>query len=663
MKKTIFTLIATVACAFMTNAESITNMVIPEHSATIPVPAADTNNSWWISKHNEDVTDGAALPDAKIIFVGASVIDHWKSGEINGYQRGINVWTNHYEPRKALDFGISGDRTQHLLWRMQNGALDAINPLVAVVAVGFNNSEAAQERSEGMLAVVREIRLRCSNTKIIFMPYFPTTDPGWRDGVSFQAYDLACAELANYNDEMVIPLEISDDFVNINGVLKDQALIPDNLHPAEPGYQLWYESMEPTLSSLLNGTIETSVDSLNVPEGSNNTFTVRLKIQPDASITVDVSRVSGDTSLSVSGGSSMIFTTNNWGSWQTVTVSADSDADWTNGTAIVRCSASEINNRDVAVTEIDDNLNPNLQIPFSESFENNATNSGTPGNLNGQHGWTISGDGAALVQNSEVRIGTQALSLSNAVATHTFEDTPSEVWITLWADPVESETGPESFNTNAAAVFYVNTNGHIVAYDSTSATELTGTTVSNGWNQFEIECDYSSKVWNLSLNNVPVVGNFAFYGSPASFQALELTEASRDGTSFFDSITVSNTSDDSDGDGLPDSWENQYWPGDLSHGAGDPAANPDYTIMECYIAGIDPTDENAVFLISDLQPLTSGLSWNAASGRVYSVYWSSNLLGGFQPLGSNLSWTAIPYTDSTHGAENKGFYKIEVEIE
>ena len=92
-------------------------------------------------------------------------------------------------------------------------------------------------------------------------------------------------------------------------------------------------------------------------------------------------------------------------------------------------------------------------------------------------------------------------------------------------------------------------------------------------------------------------------------------------------------------------------------------ANGANTILEAYIADINPTDESATFLISDFRPLTSVLSWNAASGRVYSVYWASNLLSGFQPLESNIAWTAVPFTDTNHPGEGKGFYKIEVELE
>ncbi len=403
-----------------------------------------------------------------------------------------------------------------------------------------------------------------------------------------------------------------------------------------------------------------STNDLSIPEGGTNRFLIHLSVNPGAPATVTVNRASGDSDITIDGSNKRIFTTNNWNVDQSVVLqAAEDDGDWLHGSAIIHCVLTGGATGTVTATEVDNDLDPSTLLPFSETFETGSDMADTPGTVHNQHGWIASGD--ALVQGSEVHIGTQALSLNNSVTSHAFIGNATNVVITLWSQPIFSELPPESFDTHAAAVFYVNTNGHIVAYNSTNATELSDTVVSNGWNKFEIACDYSSKVWNLSLNDAQVATNFTFYGSPASFQALELTEASRDGTSFFDSIEITDAADDSDSDGLPDSWEEQYWPGDLSHNPSDPAANPDYTVMECYIAGIDPTDENAAFLISDLQPLTSVLSWNAASGRVYSVYWTSNLMGTFTLLKNN--YTGGVFTDLTHGAKTEGFYKLDVELE
>jgi len=100
-------------------------------------------------------------------------------------------------------------------------------------------------------------------------------------------------------------------------------------------------------------TIITSTSSLAVPEGSTATFQVRLSAQPAATTVVSVSRSSGDSSIGVTGGSSLTFTTSNWSTWQTVTLSAAEDSDTTNGSATIRCSASGLTSKYVTATESD----------------------------------------------------------------------------------------------------------------------------------------------------------------------------------------------------------------------------------------------------------------------------------------------------------------------
>ena len=97
----------------------------------------------------------------------------------------------------------------------------------------------------------------------------------------------------------------------------------------------------------------TSADSVSVPEGGTATFQVRLSAQPSSDVSVSVTRFSGDTDISVQSGSSLTFTTSNWSTNQTVTLSAAEDTDTANGSAVIRLSASGIPNKDVTATEAD----------------------------------------------------------------------------------------------------------------------------------------------------------------------------------------------------------------------------------------------------------------------------------------------------------------------
>lgn len=121
---------------------------------------------------------------------------------------------------------------------------------------------------------------------------------------------------------------------------------------------------------------------------------------------------------------------------------------------------------------------------------------------------------------------------------------------------------------------------------------------------------------------------------------------------------------DSDSDGLPDGWEAEHFGGVTNADVSAPAANGVNTIYESYIAGLNPTNPASVFLISDPRSLTSEniLQWNAVSGRVYSVYWTTNLLNGFQPLATNIVWPQNSWTDQVDGTQSGGFYKIKVQV-
>jgi len=124
-------------------------------------------------------------------------------------------------------------------------------------------------------------------------------------------------------------------------------------------------------------------------------------------------------------------------------------------------------------------------------------------------------------------------------------------------------------------------------------------------------------------------------------------------------IGMVGLSDDADSDGLPGWWEDMYF--------GDPTnANPSAlcsngvnTIRQAYIAGFDPTDPDAFFGITG--HTRNLIQWNAVSGRVYNVYWTTNLLNGFQTLETNCTGGII--TDTLHNAAGKCFYKIDVRLE
>ena len=90
------------------------------HSATEPAPRTD--DSW--KQRQALLNDRAAMagPKARVVFIGDSITQGWEGA-------GKNTWEKRFAPHHAVNLGIGGDRTQHVLWRLDNGNLNSLNAL------------------------------------------------------------------------------------------------------------------------------------------------------------------------------------------------------------------------------------------------------------------------------------------------------------------------------------------------------------------------------------------------------------------------------------------------------------------------------------------------------------------------------------------------------
>src|SRR5262249_38628661 len=108
-----------------------------------------------------------------LLFMGDSITDNWRS-------KGSNVWAKFYGERHAANFGIGGDRTQHVLWRIENGELDGIEPKVIVLMIGTNNSksDSPDQISAAIEKIVGEMRTKCPKSRILLLAIFPRQRAG-----------------------------------------------------------------------------------------------------------------------------------------------------------------------------------------------------------------------------------------------------------------------------------------------------------------------------------------------------------------------------------------------------------------------------------------------------------------------------------------------------
>jgi formylglycine-generating enzyme len=119
---------------------------------------------------------------------------------------------------------------------------------------------------------------------------------------------------------------------------------------------------------------------------------------------------------------------------------------------------------------------------------------------------------------------------------------------------------------------------------------------------------------------------------------------------------------DSDSDGIDDDWEIEYFGNATNAIASADSDGDGQSNREEYIAGFNPTNKTCRFEVSGTASAGHQVvRWNAASGRVYSVYWTTNLLSGFQCLESNIPWTRTSFTNQSESSSV--YYRIEVQAE
>jgi beta-glucosidase len=210
-----------------------------DNTAVKPVPRGGN----WMKRH-EAINKRVAQGDVDLIFIGDSITDAWDGA-------GRKVWEHYYGDRNAVNAGIGGDRTQHVLWRLQHGNIKGISPKLAVIMIGTNNagSNTSEEIAEGVTAIVDYLQKETPKTKILLLGIFPrgATPADQRRQVNEGANKII-AKLDQR--EGVVYQDIGDVFTDEQGNLSREVM-PDLLHLNAASYQKWAEAIEPNVSKLM----------------------------------------------------------------------------------------------------------------------------------------------------------------------------------------------------------------------------------------------------------------------------------------------------------------------------------------------------------------------------------------------------------------------------
>ena len=208
------------------------------------IPATRSSPTNWLARHEGFVKEAKA-GGIDLLFMGDSITDFWRN-------RGKAIWEKYYANRHAANFGISGDRTQHVLWRIENGELDSIDPKVIVLMIGTNNSgsDSADQIAEGVEKIVSETRSKCPKSKILLLAIFPRNRDTDKPEQMERIHQVN-QRIAKLDDgKMISFLDINHVFLGPDGKVPND-IMPDFLHPNANGYQLWADAMEPTLDKML----------------------------------------------------------------------------------------------------------------------------------------------------------------------------------------------------------------------------------------------------------------------------------------------------------------------------------------------------------------------------------------------------------------------------
>ena len=223
-----------------------------ENNAVVPVEKLEKDFYDWHERH-EQVKKKASSQNHDLIFIGDSITHMFgglpKSNKILGQE----VWDKYYKGRNAMNMGFGWDRTQNVLWRLNNGEFKNQSPKVCVILIGTNNlsgtkncrANSVEEVVEGITAVCEKVHSLSPSTKVLLLGILP------RRGPKFELIKKINTKLKKLNEKDYISfLDMTEKFIGVDGSYKKE-LFADGVHPNNKGYQVWAETMEPVLEKLL----------------------------------------------------------------------------------------------------------------------------------------------------------------------------------------------------------------------------------------------------------------------------------------------------------------------------------------------------------------------------------------------------------------------------
>jgi len=252
MKLTILstTLLLAVSALAQTAKPAAPAVKLPPQAPDVPAQKFGPDgkvNAGFIASH-ERFVQIAQEGKSQLVFLGDSITAGWGGKK--------DIWEKAFGKYQPANFGIGGDRTQHVLWRLQNGELDGIKPKACVVMIGTNNSgsDPAEGIAKGVTAIVETIRAKQPQAKILLLAVFPRGEkPSTPEKANAGRDKLKQVNeiIAKLDDgKNVHFLDIGAKFLQPDGSISKD-IMPDFLHLSAAGYQIWADAISPKLAELM----------------------------------------------------------------------------------------------------------------------------------------------------------------------------------------------------------------------------------------------------------------------------------------------------------------------------------------------------------------------------------------------------------------------------
>ncbi len=224
-------------------------VTIQPNPATVPQPRMQDfpwmSQAQWYHMHADDI-EVAHSGEAELIFLGDSITDSW-----NWDSSRKTIFKKYFGQFTSANFGIGGDKTQNLLWRLQHGLRGSLDPKVVVILIGVNNIDqshpTAEQLTDGVLAVVKQTQNNYPNAEIILNGIFPFEQKA--DSINralvIQTNQLLAAQSQLARVQFV---DFGEVFLDDNGAIPE-SLMGDFLHPTAAGLERYAQRLAPLVDS------------------------------------------------------------------------------------------------------------------------------------------------------------------------------------------------------------------------------------------------------------------------------------------------------------------------------------------------------------------------------------------------------------------------------